>query len=139
MLSLLLSLVCNSDSNVCRLSRSFFFTCVWLVPFAYFISLSINEFVLPCEFPSYRQEQQAQHMNAVGGQAWWNSKKGKLANEKEEAKQKEYAERVAQARMLEKARQKQIKKHMGAIKYYLMPHKRAKYDELYPPAKPGRR
>ena len=54
-------------------------------------------------------------------------------SEKEEAKQKEYAERVAQARMLEKARQKQIKKHMGAIKYYLMPHKRAKYDELYPP------
>ena len=67
MLSLLLSLVCNSDSDVCHLSRSFFFTCVWLVPFAYFISLSINEFVLPCEFPSYRQEQQAQHMNAVGG------------------------------------------------------------------------
>merc|ERR1711934_314861 len=37
----------------------FFFTCVWLVPFAYFISLSINEFVLPCEFPSYRDQQQA--------------------------------------------------------------------------------
>merc|ERR1711871_745642 len=36
----------------------FFFTCVWLVPFAYFISLSINEFVLPCEFPSYKQQQQ---------------------------------------------------------------------------------
>ena len=82
-------------------------------------------------YPAFRM--QTEMMNAVGGQAWWNSKKGKLANEKEEAKQKEYAERVAQARMLEKARQKQIKKHMGAIKYYLMPHKRAKYDELYPP------
>ena len=70
-------------------------------------------------YPAFRM--QTEMMNAVGGQAWWNSKKGKLANEKEEAKQKEYAERVAQARMLEKARQKQIKKHMGAIKYYLMP------------------
>jgi len=28
------------------------------VPFAYFISLSINEFVLPCEFPSYKEQQQ---------------------------------------------------------------------------------
>jgi len=40
----------------------FFFTCVWLVPFAYFISLSINEFVLPCEFPSYKQQQQDSYM-----------------------------------------------------------------------------
>ena len=38
-----------------------------------------------------------------------------------------------------KAVLKARKKHMGALKYYLMPHKRAKYDELYPPAKPGRR
>ena len=82
-------------------------------------------------YPAFRM--QTEMMNAVGGQAWWNAKKGVLANAKEAAKEKEYAERVAQARMLEKARQKQIKKHMGAIKYYLMPHKRAKYDELYPP------
>merc|ERR1711865_279709 len=38
----------------------FFFTCVWLVPFTFFISLSINENVLPCEFPSYQQQQQQQ-------------------------------------------------------------------------------
>ena len=66
-------------------------------------------------------------------------KKGRLAMEKEEAIRKDREERIAQARKLEVARQKQIKKHMGALKYYLMPHKRAKYDELYPPAKPGRR
>merc|ERR1711934_755174 len=45
----------------------FFFTCVWLVPFAYFISLSINEYVLPCEFPSYKQQQQDSYMQASGG------------------------------------------------------------------------
>ena len=52
-------------------------------------------------YPAFRM--QTEMMNAVGGQAWWNSKKGKLANEKEEAKQKEYAERVAQAQLIDAA------------------------------------
>jgi len=41
----------------------FFFTCVWLVPFTFFISLSINENVLPCEFPSYQQQQQSEQVH----------------------------------------------------------------------------
>jgi len=53
----------------------FFFTCVWLVPFTFFISLSINENVLPCEFPSYQQEQ-AQGQNQNQNQK--NQKKGFL-------------------------------------------------------------
>ena len=48
----------SSASRSLLLLHRFFFSCVWLVPFAYFISLSINEFVLPCEFPSYKQQQQ---------------------------------------------------------------------------------
>jgi len=44
----------------------FFFTCVWLIPFAYFISLSINEFVLPCEFPSWKEAQQDEFNHTEG-------------------------------------------------------------------------
>ena len=40
---------------------------MWLVPFAYFISLSINEFVLPCEFPSYKQQQQDSYAQVALG------------------------------------------------------------------------
>ena len=88
-------------------------------------------------YPAFRLQQIM--MDNICGSTWWNKKKGRLAMEKEEAIRKDREERIAQARKLEVARQKQIKKHMGALKYYLMPHKRAKYDELYPPAKPGRR
>merc|ERR1712216_244986 len=61
----------------------FFFTCVWLIPFMYFISLSINEFVLPCEFPSWKDSQQAlsaeEGKKGKGGllsfMSWFSAKK----------------------------------------------------------------
>ena len=84
-------------------------------------------------YPVFRL--QTKMMNSVGGAAWWNSKKRALAYQKEMKAQKEMAERRKQARMIEQARQRQIRRHMGALKYYAMPHKRSKYDEMYPPAK----
>jgi len=80
----------NTTSYPITYVMGFFFTCVWLVPFAYFISLSINEFVLPCEFPSYKQQQQDSYTQ--GGEkkrkggflslaSWFSTKKSETLQE----------------------------------------------------------
>ena len=73
-------------------------------------------------------------MNAVGGEHWWNHRKTRLVFNREAAVKREKARKRRAKREAENYRQTQIRRHMGAFKYYCMPWERARFNAIYPTA-----
>lgn len=82
-------------------------------------------------YPAFRMQTNIQQK--ILGEWWWKRKKSALAFQKEMKELEEKRVASQAERELERARQNQIKKHMGSLKYYLMPHKRTAYDDMFPP------
>ena len=81
-------------------------------------------------FPAFRLQNAM--MQAMGGEQFWESKKLELSMQKEDERKREANREAREKAEAYKYREDQVRRHMGSIKYYLMPKNRAKYYEVYP-------
>ena len=79
-----------------------------------------------------RRRLQNAMMQAMGGEQFWESKKLELSMQKEDERKREANREAREKAEAYKYREDQVRRHMGSIKYYLMPKNRAKYYEVYP-------
>jgi len=86
----------------------------------------------PCRDAVVRRRLQNAMMQAMGGEQFWESKKLELSMQKEDERKREANREAREKAEAYKYREDQVRRHMGSIKYYLMPKNRAKYYEVYP-------
>ena len=86
----------------------------------------------PCCDAVVRRRLQNAMMQAMGGEQFWESKKLELSMQKEDERKREANREAREKAEAYKYREDQVRRHMGSIKYYLMPKNRAKYYEVYP-------
>lgn len=75
------------------------------------------------------QQLQIRMITYILGENWWNRKKRKLQDIKDEKKRVDKLAKEKEERKVERARQRKIKKKMGLIAYLCCPCLRAKYDD----------
>ena len=71
-------------------------------------------------------------MTQIGGEGWWNRKKIELSMKKEDLRSAAANKEVKEKADAYKYRDAQIRRHMGFVKYHVLPHHRKKYYEIYP-------
>lgn len=72
---------------------------------------------------------QVRMITFIIGESWWNRKKRKLQDVKDEQKRKDKLAKEKDARKVERARQRKIKKKMGVLGYMCCPCLRSRYDD----------
>lgn len=75
------------------------------------------------------QQLQIRLITCVNGESWWNRKKRKLQDIKDEQKRKDMLAKEKAERKIERARKRKVKKKMGIIAYLCCPCMRNKYDD----------
>ena len=73
---------------------------------------------------------QVRMINTFCGQDWWDRKKQKLQDARDEIKRKEKDAKLTDEKRQERARMKKVKKKMGVIRYFCCPCFRYKYRDL---------
>lgn len=81
-------------------------------------------------FPAFRL--QSAMMTAIGGEGWWRRMKTELSMKKEDDRKREATKEQREKEEAYRYRDQQIRRHMGLIKYTIMPRQRKKYYEIYP-------
>ena len=61
-----------------------------------------------------------------------NNKKAELSLRKDDDRKREANKEARERKEAYRYREEQVRRHMGSLKYFLLPHKRVKYYEVYP-------